>query len=174
MSSPSTSRMPRDASRTGPDRPRLDECGMSVTVLEANPRVGGMTSCHRPIPEAPEHLINSFSVDAFFWDAFPPSKELELERYGLRRAVIDPGHVYLGPEGESIAFWVDPARTAEEIAHFSRAVTHARDSLMCKGPSPQTAQHRGKQIGAAAATAPPWLAPNSNAGDSFHAVDLAV
>ncbi|HTK61472.1 MAG TPA: NAD(P)/FAD-dependent oxidoreductase [Pseudonocardia sp.] len=103
----------------------LADTGLSVTVLEANPHVGGMTSCHRPIAAAPEHLINSYSVDAFFWDAFPPSKELQLERYGLRRNVIDPGHVYLGPEGESIAFWVDPARTAEEIAHFSRADARA-------------------------------------------------
>jgi phytoene dehydrogenase-like protein len=103
----------------------LADAGLAVTVLEANPSVGGMTSCHRPIAAAPEHLINSYSVDAFFWDAFPPSKELELERYGLRRTVIDPGHVYLGPDGESIAFWVDPARTAEEIAHFSRADARA-------------------------------------------------
>jgi len=103
----------------------LTDAGLSVTVLEANPRVGGMTSCHRPIAAAPDHVINSFSVDAFFWDAFPPSRELGLERYGLQRSVIDPGHVYLGPEGESIAFWVDPARTAEEIARFSRADARA-------------------------------------------------
>jgi phytoene dehydrogenase-like protein len=103
----------------------LADAGLSVTVLEANSRVGGMTSCHRPIAGAPDHLINSYSVDAFFWDAFPPSKELGLERYGLQRNVIDPGHVYLGPEGESIAFWVDPAKTAEEIARFSRADARA-------------------------------------------------
>ena len=99
----------------------LADAGLSVRVLEANPGIGGMTSCHRPIAGAPNHVINSFSVDAFFWDSFPPSRELALERYGLRRTPIDPGHVYLGPEGESIAFWADVARTAEEIAHFSRA-----------------------------------------------------
>jgi phytoene dehydrogenase-like protein len=99
----------------------LADAGHSVLVLEAGPEIGGMTACRRPIAAAPKHLINSFSVDAFFWDSFPPSKELELERYGLRRAPIDPGHVYLGPEGESIAFWADAARTAQEISHFSRA-----------------------------------------------------
>jgi phytoene dehydrogenase-like protein len=99
----------------------LADAGLSVMVLEANARVGGMTSCHRPIAGAPDHVINSFSVDAFFWDSFPPSRELGLERYGLRRTRIDPGHVWLGPEGESIGFWADASRTAEEIAYFSRA-----------------------------------------------------
>jgi phytoene dehydrogenase-like protein len=99
----------------------LADAGLAVTVLEANARVGGMTSCHRPIAGAPDHVINSFSVDAFFWDSFPPSRELRLDRYGLRRAPIDPGHVYLGPDGESIGFWADASQTADEIAHFSKA-----------------------------------------------------
>jgi phytoene dehydrogenase-like protein len=74
-----------------------------------------------PIPAAPEHLINSYSVDAFFWDAFPPSYELGLEGYGLRRVMVDPGHVYLHPDGGSIAFWADARRTAAEIGRFSKA-----------------------------------------------------
>ena len=98
----------------------LSNGGLSVLVLEANSDIGGMTSCHRPLEGAPDHLVNSFSVDAFFWDSFPPSKELSLERFGLRRARIDPGHLYLAPGGESIGFWADAARTAEEIAHFSK------------------------------------------------------
>jgi phytoene dehydrogenase-like protein len=98
----------------------LADAGRSVVVLEANPRVGGMTSVHTPIPGAPEHLINSFSVDAFFWDSFPPAKDLGLEQFGLRRAPIDPGHLYLAPDGASIGFWADARKTADEIAHFSR------------------------------------------------------
>jgi phytoene dehydrogenase-like protein len=99
----------------------LADAGYAVTVVEANERIGGMTACHTPIEGAPEHLINSYSVDAFFWDSFPPSRELGLERHGLRRTVIDPGHMYLGPDGSSIGFWADAARTAEEIRHFSPA-----------------------------------------------------
>jgi phytoene dehydrogenase-like protein len=97
----------------------LADAGRSVIVLEANPRVGGMTSVHTPIEDAPEHLINSFSVDAFFWDSFPPAHELGLEQYGLTRVPIDPGHLYLAPGGESIGFWADAHRTAAEIRHFS-------------------------------------------------------
>lgn len=98
----------------------LADAGRSVVVLEANERVGGMTACHTPIAGAPAHIINSYSVDAFFWDSFPPSRELGLEHHGLRRVAIDPGHLYLAPDGASIGFWADARRTADEIGHFSR------------------------------------------------------
>jgi phytoene dehydrogenase-like protein len=97
----------------------LVDGGLQVTVVEANASVGGMTSCGRPIAGAPDHVVNNYSVDAFFWDAFPPSRELGLEQYGLERVVVDPGHVYLHPDGASIAFWQDARRTADEIRHFS-------------------------------------------------------
>jgi phytoene dehydrogenase-like protein len=103
----------------------LADAGRSVAVIEANQRVGGMTACHTPISGAPDHLINSYSVDAFFWDSFPPSRELDLARHGLRRTVIDPGHLYLAPDGESIGFWEDAQRTADEIGRFSRADARA-------------------------------------------------
>lgn len=97
----------------------LADAGRAVLVLEADARIGGMTAVRTPIAGAPEHLINCYSVDAFFWDAFPPSRELRLERYGLRRTRVDPGHLYLAPDGASIGFWADVGKTAEEIRHFS-------------------------------------------------------
>jgi phytoene dehydrogenase-like protein len=99
----------------------LVDAGLDVLVVEAGPSIGGFTATGAVIPGAPRHLINSFSVDAFFWDAFPPSYQLGLERYGLRRVEIDPGHVYLHPDGGSIGFWADAARTADEIRRFSAA-----------------------------------------------------
>lgn len=103
----------------------LADAGLDVTVVEANDSIGGFTATGHTIPSAPEHLINSFSVDAFFWDAFPPSYELELGRYGLRRVEVDPGHVYLHPDGGSIAFWADARRTADDIRRFSPADAEA-------------------------------------------------
>jgi phytoene dehydrogenase-like protein len=97
----------------------LVDGGLDVAVLEACEQVGGLTSTTASIAGAPSHLINNYSVDAFFWDAFPPSIELELDRYGLRRAIIEPGHVYLHPDGASIAFWSDVNRTVEEIKRIS-------------------------------------------------------
>jgi phytoene dehydrogenase-like protein len=99
----------------------LADAGHQVAVCESNPAVGGMTATSATIDAAPRHLINSFSVDAFFWDSFPASRDLGLEQYGLRRNEIDPGHLYLHPEGGSIGFWRDPTRTAEDIRRFSAA-----------------------------------------------------
>ena len=98
----------------------LRDAGLSVLVVEANDRIGGMTSTSTPIPAAPHHLINSFSIDSFFWDSFPPSRELQLHRYGLQLVDLDPGHLYVHPEGGSIAFFKNPARTAEDIRRFSQ------------------------------------------------------
>ena len=107
----------------------LADTGLSVTVVEASERVGGMTSTTPAIAGAPDHLINSYSVDAFFWDAFPASRDLALERYGLRREPVDPGHVYLHPDGASIGFWADVRRTIEEIRHFSAADARAYEEF---------------------------------------------
>jgi phytoene dehydrogenase-like protein len=68
--------------------------------------------------------------------------ELELDRYGLKRASIELGHVYLHPDGASIAFWFD--RTVEEIRRiaptdarayldFSRVLTKFANILLTLG-----------------------------------------
>ncbi len=103
----------------------LADAGYQVAVCESNASVGGMTATSATIDAAPQHLINSYSVDAFFWDSFPAATDLGLERYGLRRNEIDPGHLYLHPEGGSIGFWCDPTRTADDIRRFSPADARA-------------------------------------------------
>ncbi|MCX2934557.1 NAD(P)/FAD-dependent oxidoreductase [Mycobacterium sp. CVI_P3] len=97
----------------------LRDAGFSVVVIESNERIGGMTSTSAPIASAPDHQINNFSIDSFFWDSFPPSRDLQLHRYGLRMVEFNPGHLYLHPDGGSIAFFKDPARTADDIRRFS-------------------------------------------------------
>jgi phytoene dehydrogenase-like protein len=98
----------------------LADAGRRVLVLEANATIGGFTSSTRAIPGAPDHLTHPYSFDPFFWDSFPPARELGLERHGLRRVRVDPGLVYLDPEDASLGFWEDPRATAAEIERFSR------------------------------------------------------
>ncbi|MGQ0465014.1 MAG: phytoene desaturase family protein [Sporichthyaceae bacterium] len=98
----------------------LADAGRRVLVVEANETIGGFTSSTYAIPGAPEHLSHPYSFDPFFWDSFPPAKELALERHGLRRVRVDPGLVYLDVDDASIGFWEDPRATAAEIERFSR------------------------------------------------------
>jgi phytoene dehydrogenase-like protein len=99
----------------------LAKAGLDVLVLERWETPGGMTATNPMAPEAPEHLINEASIHASLFRTTNIDAELELSsRFGLRQRLIDPAHVHLGPEGESIAMWRDPMRTVEEIKRFSR------------------------------------------------------
>ena len=99
----------------------LARAGLDVLVVERWDTPGGMTSTNAMAPEAPEHMINEASIHASLFRTTGIDRELELSaRHGLRQRLIDPAHVHLGPDGESIAMWRDPMRTAEEIRRFSR------------------------------------------------------
>src|SRR5262245_36427873 len=99
----------------------LAKAGFDVLVVERWDTPGGMTSTNPMEPEAPDHLINEASIHASLFRTTKIDQELELSsRFGLRQRLIDPAHVHLGPEGESIAMWRDANRTAEEIRRFSR------------------------------------------------------
>lgn len=99
----------------------LAKAGLDVLVLEAHETPGGMTATNPMAPEAPEHLINEASIHASLFRTTPIDRELELsKRFGLRMRPIEPAHVHLGPDGESLAWWRDPVRTADEIRRFSR------------------------------------------------------
>jgi len=98
----------------------LARAGLDVLVVEAHDTVGGMTATNAMAPEAPEHIINEASIHASLFRTTNIDAELELtSRFGLRMRPLDPAHVHLGPDGESIAMWRDPRRTAEEIRRFS-------------------------------------------------------
>jgi phytoene dehydrogenase-like protein len=98
----------------------LARAGVDVLVIEAHEKAGGMTATSAMVPEAPEHQINEGSIQASLFNASTIVADLELEtKFGLRSRFIDPFHVHLGPEGESLAFWRDPRKTAEEIKYFS-------------------------------------------------------
>ncbi|MDI3258131.1 MAG: NAD(P)/FAD-dependent oxidoreductase [Sinobacteraceae bacterium] len=98
----------------------LARAGVDVLVVEAYEKLGGMTSTSPMTPEAPEHMINDGSIQASLWNSTTIDADLELSsKYGLRPVFTDPFHVHLAPGGESLAFWRDYRKTAEEIRYFS-------------------------------------------------------
>jgi len=98
----------------------LAKAGQRVVVLEASPTSGGMLGTNAIFADAPDHLINEGGIQASMFRATTIEADLELQRHGLKQIIADPFHVHLDPEGPSLAFWKDPARTAEELKYFSR------------------------------------------------------
>jgi phytoene dehydrogenase-like protein len=99
----------------------LAKAGLDVLVVERWETPGGMTATNPMAPEAPDHLINEASIHASLFRTTNIDAELQLSaKYGLRQRVIDPAHVHINQDGESIAMWRDPMRTVDEIRRFSR------------------------------------------------------
>jgi phytoene dehydrogenase-like protein len=98
----------------------LAEAGKKVVVIEGREKIGGMASSGYLIPEAPQHLIHPCALDLMSLRVHPMMpQELQLERHGFRQVEMAPGYVYLHPDGHSLVFWRDPAKTAAEIRRFS-------------------------------------------------------
>ncbi|MPZ60818.1 MAG: NAD(P)-binding protein [Propionibacteriales bacterium] len=100
----------------------LAKAGYRVQVLDARPIPGGGAATEEPL--LPGYLIDSCSTGHTIIQGNPLIAEDELgllKEHGL--AYIDPdpvAHVAF-PDGEHLTHWLDPARTSEEIARFSRA-----------------------------------------------------
>lgn len=98
----------------------LAQSGQKVVVIEALDKVGGMCSSGYLIPEAPQHLVHPCALDLMSLRVHPMMpEELQLARHGFKQVEMTPGYVYLHPDGNSLVFWRDVAKTAAEIRRFS-------------------------------------------------------
>jgi phytoene dehydrogenase-like protein len=161
----------------------LARAGLSVLVVEATGKVGGMTSTNAVIPEAPEHRINEGAMDASLIRSTNIVQELELSsRFGLREVELDPIYAALGPDGSSLCIYRDPERTAAEIRQFSPSdarafleMSNAMDAVArivipYMGTNPVRPGARGSLAGIArAALHPKRLGPLGRYFTSSHA-----
>jgi len=94
--------------------------GKKVLVIEALDKVGGMATSGPAIPQAPQHVVHTCALDLMSLRVHPMMPiDLDLERHGFKHVEMTPGYVYLHPDGNSLVFWRDPLKTAEEIRRFS-------------------------------------------------------
>jgi phytoene dehydrogenase-like protein len=95
--------------------------GRRVIIVERGSKVGGMTTSGFMIPEAPQHLVTPCAVDVIFMRGTGIIEDLELVKHGFKTYDPDPSYAYLHPDGNSIALFRDPKRTAEDMARLSKA-----------------------------------------------------
>ncbi|MGV2582923.1 UNVERIFIED_CONTAM: FAD-dependent oxidoreductase [Mycobacterium avium subsp. hominissuis] len=100
----------------------LARAGCSVTVLESQPFIGGMTATTPTLDEVPGYLFDHCAVDmiGLFNTSRSVVDELRLADYGLRFIDIDPYATYLGPDGMSLSLSTNLDRTVADIARYSR------------------------------------------------------
>jgi phytoene dehydrogenase-like protein len=98
----------------------LARAGVDVLVVERSPKIGGMTSTNALLDTAPNHVFNEGAIHATgIFRASSIASDLQLSSYGLQELIVDPVHVQLGPEGDSIAIWSDRRKTIEDIRRVS-------------------------------------------------------
>jgi phytoene dehydrogenase-like protein len=128
----------------------LAKAGFDVAVLEAKEVAGGNTASehctgtsmiHEPCCNTPGGLHGS-----------PAYRELELDEWGVEFADLSKldGMVRLSQffDGEILPMWLDPQRTADEIARFSRRDAQTYLRMMTELRSgPDTGKWRETPIG---------------------------
>jgi phytoene dehydrogenase-like protein len=126
----------------------LAMAGFDVAVLEAKPEAGGNTATenctgtsmlHEPCCNTPGGLHGS-----------PVYRELDMEGWGVEYAPLSrlDGMVRLSQfyDGETLPMWLDPERTAAEIARFSKRDAQTYLTLMNED-GPPLGSHRRTPIG---------------------------
>jgi len=108
----------------------LARAGLDVLVVEARDAIGGCTTSEALIEGAPEHMLDPCADDIISMRGSTVAADLELARYGYREVEVTPPYIALDADGGSIAFWRDPARTAEDIRRFSPRDARAFVALM--------------------------------------------
>jgi phytoene dehydrogenase-like protein len=97
----------------------LAGAGLDVLVLEAADALGGCTTGAALVAEAPGHTFCPGANDIITLRASTIVEDLSLARHGFRMVEVDPAYVALLPDGASVGFWRDHARTAADIRRFS-------------------------------------------------------
>ena len=108
----------------------LAKAGHDVLVLDRGRSQAGAPPRRRSCPRRPDHLLGPCAADIITMRASTIAADLELARFGYREVDIDPAYLALGADGESLAFFRDVRRTADDIRRFSRRDAAAFLELM--------------------------------------------
>ena len=107
----------------------LAEAGDSVVVLERRPIVGGLSTSHAYLPEAPEHVLSLGAMDDMFMSCTSIIDDLGLRAHGLRTTPVEAPYGWIGEGGETLLLFSDLDRTLAEVRRYSPADARAYAEL---------------------------------------------
>src|SRR4028119_2334416 len=139
----------------------LAKAGKKVLVLERRGVIGGATVTEEPWPGY------RISTCSYVCQLLLPEviRDLALVRHGYDVRPLDPQYFIPFPDGRYMASYLDPDKTAEQIAKFSRKDGAAHDAHAARGgrttrgrrrrPDPAATPARGRRRSPRSPAAPP-------------------
>jgi len=112
---------------------RLAAEGPSVLLVEKQPILGGLSSSHAYLAEAPDHVLSLGAMDDMFMAGTSLARDLDLARYGHSATLLEHPYGWIGEDGETLLLFHDYSRTEANLRRFSpkdaRALAQLRPAL---------------------------------------------
>lgn len=99
----------------------LADAGASVVVLEQRRILGGLSTSHPYLPEAPHHVLSLGAMDDMFMSCTSMIDDLGLRAHGLDTMPVLAPYGWIGEDGETLLLFADRERTLAEVRRFSAA-----------------------------------------------------
>lgn len=97
----------------------LGTAGASVLVVEQQPVLGGLSTSHAYLPEAPGHVLSLGAMDDMFMSCTSIVHDLRLRQHGFETIAVPAPYGWIGPDGETLLLFADLDRTLAEVRRFS-------------------------------------------------------
>ncbi len=138
----------------------LGASGASVLVVEQCEVLGGLSTSHAYLPEAPRHVLSLGAMDDMFMSCTSIVEDLRLRRHGFETVPVPAPYGWIGPEGQTLLLFADLDRTLAEVRRYSphdaRAyadlqpalswIFRALVSVMSRHPAELPKRELGKQL----------------------------
>jgi phytoene dehydrogenase-like protein len=97
----------------------LAAAGAKVVVLERQPIVGGLSTSHNYLAEAPDHILSVGAMDDMFMSATSLVDDLGLRSHGHVVRPLQNPYGWVGEDGETLLLSRDYQRTLADVRRFS-------------------------------------------------------
>ena len=97
----------------------LAKAGHSVLVLEQRQIIGGLSTSHNYLSNAPDHFLSVGAMDDALMAPSSISRDFDLHRYGYHPIPLEQPYGWMNEDGDTLLLFSDFDRTLEEIRFHS-------------------------------------------------------